>query len=241
MNIPILMYHKIQEPQPGNDLAVSRAAFARQMAYLHKQGYRPIALSTLAAAGQDPSGLPKRPVVITFDDAYQSVYSEARPILQEQGFTATVFVVAEALGQHNFWDVGKDVAQETCMPGNELMALADQGWEIGSHGATHANLAEVTEETLITETEGSRRMLEQELKTKVEVFCYPFGAWNEKARIAVQTAGYQAACAISPGTESVTADIFALRRVYVKPSDTPADFKRKISSWYLWYRARRKR
>jgi hypothetical protein len=46
---------------------------------------------------------------------------------------------------------------------------------------------------------------------------------------------------MSPGTASVTADLLALRRVYVKPTDTLGDFSRKISGWYLTYRAWKRR
>jgi peptidoglycan/xylan/chitin deacetylase (PgdA/CDA1 family) len=221
----------------ANDLVVTPSEFTKQMEYLHQQGYQTISLSTLAQ-GQS---LPKRPIIITFDDAYDSVLLDAKPILDQYQYTGTVFAVAEAIGRHNFWDDDKEIDRANCLSSNELMQLSDQGWEIGSHGATHDNLTQVDTDTLKTEIEGSRKMLEQTLKTNVDVFCYPYGAWNQAARAAVQAAGYQAACAISPGTESVTSDLFALRRVYVKGSDSLAAFKRKISSWYLWYRARRKR
>jgi len=115
--------------------------------------------------------------------------------------------------------------------------LQGLGWEIGSHSLSHANLAGLGAEALRRETEASRHELEEKLQTPVKVFAYPFGSWDAAARAAVAQAGYAAACAISPGTRSVTADMLALRRVYVKPTDTLGDFSRKISGWYLAYRA----
>jgi len=241
MNLPILMYHKIQSAPVGDNLSVPAAVFQQQVAYLKAQGYQTVALTELSKAVRTRASLPKYPVVITFADAYQCVYTAARPILEEFGFTATVFVVSGAVGGHNFWDDGKRIPRESCMLKNELIALSKQGWEIGSHGAMHANLTKVSDEVLAAETKGSRAVLERELDLSIRVFAYPFGAEDRRVRTAVQSAGYQAACAISPGTRSVTANILALRRIYIKPTDSLSDFKRKISKWYLLYRAWRKR
>ncbi|MBN1596632.1 polysaccharide deacetylase family protein [candidate division FCPU426 bacterium] len=241
MNVPILMYHKIQLDPASSDLAVSPDAFRAQVACLKAEGYHTVSLRLLSDAVLHSRPLPKRPVVITFDDAYQDVYTIARPVLAAAGYTATVFVVSSALGRHNFWDDDKGLPRETCLGRREVKALAEQGWEIGSHSATHACLPKAEDRQLQAEVAGSRRALQEALALEIPCFAYPYGAWDERSKAAAQAAGYYAACAIAPGTASVTADLFALRRVYVKPGDSLADFKRKKSFWYLRYRAWRKR
>ncbi len=242
MNLPILMYHRIQpETDKRSDLAVTVKAFQSQMALLKKQGYQTITLTGLARSCRDKTRLPAHPLIITFDDAYASVFEWARPCLEAVGFIATVFVVSRSVGQYNFWDDGQNLPRLVCLGISELRKLADAGWEIGSHGAEHLNMANLSHEQLRQETADSKLELEKKLEQPVEVFAYPFGSWNEPARQAVQSAGYCAACAISPGTSSVTADLLALRRVYVKPTDSLWDFRRKISPWYLSYRAWKKR
>ncbi|MCD4812156.1 polysaccharide deacetylase family protein [bacterium] len=241
MNLPILMYHKIQPPEPNSDLAVSVEAFQDQMACLKRRGFETVSLEQLSRACRDGAALPKRPVVITFDDAYQSVFDYARPVLEAQGFTATVFVVARAIGKDNVWDKGTEVKRDACMDADALKHLAAVGWEIGSHGLNHSNLTRVSDKEISEELVESRSFLGTLFNRPVTVFCYPFGACDQRVRDAAATAGYTTACAISPGTASVTADLMALRRVYVKPSDAISDFKRKISMWYLVYRAWRKR
>ncbi|MCK5219632.1 polysaccharide deacetylase family protein, partial [bacterium] len=216
-------------------------AFQAQMAWLKKQGYQTITLARLSGSCRDKTLLPARPLIITFDDAYVSVFEWARPILAAVGFTATVFVVSRAVGRYNFWDDGQNLPRLTCLGISELRNLADAGWEIGSHGTEHLNMTDLSGEQLRRETADSKQELEKKLEQPVEVFAYPFGSWNEPARLAVQSAGYGAACAISPGTSSVTADLLALRRVYVKPTDSLWDFRRKVSPWYLSYRAWKKR
>lgn len=242
MNLPILMYHKVlPKADPGNDLAVSADAFGRQMEWLKLRGFQTLTLAELArrvAAGEPVAG---RRVVVTFDDAYAGVAEHAGPRLKSLGFGATVFAVSRCLGKTNEWDAGRNLSQTPCLDANGLRALRAAGWEIGSHGATHANLTGLSPERLAEEVEASRKELEQQVGAPVNTFSYPYGSWDAHAREAVRRAGYVCACAISPKTASVTADLWALRRVYVKPTDSPADFRRKLSGWYLRFRAWRKR
>ncbi len=242
MNLPILMYHKLQDrPDPGSDLAVTPEAFQGQLAHLQRAGYRSVSLSALVRALAGGARVPDRAVVITFDDAYSSVLEMAKPLLDQAGFLATVFAVSRAVGKYNTWDEAKGAARIPCLDREGLRALARAGWEIGSHGATHADLTKLGARELREELEGSKCELEKAAGGPVTTLSYPFGAWNDRVRAAAAQAGYEAACAISPGTASVTADLLALRRVYVKPSDSLADFRRKISGWYLAYRGWMKR
>ena len=242
MNLPILMYHRIHpQTDPGSDLTVTTKAFSAQLDWLRRRGYQTVTLEHLARAVRGEARLPRRSVVITFDDALASLLEFAQPLLERAGYTATVFAVAQALGRHNFWDDGKGLRREACLGPADLSALLGCGWEVGSHGLSHANLAGLSPEKLRHETEDSRSLLEEKLQTPVKVFAYPYGSWDAPARSAVLRAGYAAACAISPGTSSVTADLLALRRVYVKPLDSLGDFSRKISGWYLTYRAFKRR
>ncbi len=242
MNIPILMYHHLQaEGSVHSDLVVSIKAFERQMAWLKRKGYNTVSMERLAAFLQEKDELPSRPVVITFDDGYQSVADLAKPVLDQHGFTATVFLVPHALGKHNLWDQHQSVPILPCMDRRSCQHLVDDGWELGSHGLTHQSLPEMEPIALKDEVKGSKITLEQLFDCAIKSFCYPYGAWDKNARAEVKKAGYETACAISPGTASVTEDPWALRRIYVKGSDQLMDFKRKVSPWYLKYRAWRKR
>lgn len=234
------MYHKIQGSDES-DLNVLPQAFAQQMKCLKAKGYESITLEKLVQAIQGKADLPKRPIVITFDDAYQSVSVNAKPVLDQLDFTATVFVVPQAVGKYNIWDEHKSLPVVPCMSLEELQTLVSDGWEIGSHGLTHRNLTECDKDCMEQEVGGGKLALEKMFGKRIHSFCYPFGAWNAEAAQTVKAAGFLSACAISPGTASVTANNFAFRRIYVKYSDSLGDFKRKISGWYLRYRAWRKR
>lgn len=242
MNLPILTYHHIQTESPVlSNLSVSLRSFKRQISWLTQKGYETISLERLGGFIQGQDTLPKKPVIITFDDGYQSVWDHAKPVLDQANFTATVFLVSQAIGKRNIWDLQKSVPILPCMDRAICQRLLDDGWEIGSHGLNHYALPELSLEPLNEELTGSKISLEQLFNRQVTAFCYPHGAWNKRIQAHVKRAGYQVACAGSPKSASVTDDQWALRRVKVKGSDKIGDFKRKVSNWYLTYRAWRKR
>ena len=242
MNLPILMYHHIETESPVlSRFAVSLRSFERQISWLTQKGYETISLERLGRAVQGQESLPEKPVIITFDDGNQSVGEHAKPVLDQSGFTATVFLVSQAIGKGNIWDLQKSIPILPCMDEPTCRRLLADGWEIGSHGLNHLRLPELTPEALNEELSGSKIFLEQLFDRKISAFCYPHGAWNKRVQENVKRAGYQVACATSSKSASVTDDLWALRRVKVKGSDKLHDFKRKVSNWYLTYRGWRKR
>jgi peptidoglycan/xylan/chitin deacetylase (PgdA/CDA1 family) len=98
----ILGYHRVSDDPDPYGLAVSPERFAEQLGVLGRRG-RPLALGELPrllAAGQ----VPKRSVVLTFDDGYADVLHVAKPLLAQFGIPASVFVVSGALGRELWWD-----------------------------------------------------------------------------------------------------------------------------------------
>ena len=242
MNLPILMYHHIQtDSLVLSRFAVSLRSFQRQIGWLTQKGYETISLEQLGSVIQGQETLPRKPVIITFDDGYQSVWDHAKPILDQSGFTATVFLVSQAIGKRNIWDLPKSNPILPCMDEATCRRLLDDGWQIGSHGLNHLRLSDLAPKALNEEIAGSKKVLEQLFDCEITTFCYPHGAWNKRVQEIVKRAGYQMACATSSKSASVTDDPWALRRVKVKGSDTLWDFRRKVSNWYLAYRGWRKR
>jgi peptidoglycan/xylan/chitin deacetylase (PgdA/CDA1 family) len=98
----ILGYHRVSDGPDPYGLAVSPERFAEQLGVLGRMG-RPLPLGELPgllATGQ----VPKRSVVLTFDDGYADVLHFAKPLLAQFGIPASVFVVSGALGREFWWD-----------------------------------------------------------------------------------------------------------------------------------------
>lgn len=96
-NVPVLMYHHIDE-EGNDDVNISSALFEAQMAALAEEGYTAVFPDDLAAYVYEGKALPDKPVVITFDDGYLSNYEYAWPILEKYGMKATIFVIGSTIG-----------------------------------------------------------------------------------------------------------------------------------------------
>ncbi len=99
--VAILTYHSIDKS--GSVVSVSPEKFRKQMLYLSESSFNVVSLSEILAAFHERRLLPAKTVVITFDDGYRNVYTEAFPVLDSYGFTATVFLITNYCGKHNDW------------------------------------------------------------------------------------------------------------------------------------------
>ncbi|MET8628415.1 polysaccharide deacetylase family protein [Kitasatospora sp. NPDC004669] len=209
----ILMYHSVAvEEEDPYQLTVSPERFAEQIAWLHRRGRRGVSVRELMRARA--RGRDDKLVGLTFDDGYADFARHAVPILQAYGFTATTYVVADLLGQDNGWDT--EGPRKQLLTVEEVTGLAAAGWEIGSHGLGHQALPGLPADALASQTRESRRLLEEVVDGPVTGFCYPYGAVDLPATLAVRDAGYDYACAIA---HSPLTGPFALPRCYVGVRD----------------------
>src|SRR5699024_8650035 len=92
------MYHHIDEY--GDDsVTISESLFEEQLEYLYENGYNTVSLDQLVGFVENGTPLPERPVMITFDDGYESNYTIAFELLRKYGFCASIFVVASEVGE----------------------------------------------------------------------------------------------------------------------------------------------
>jgi peptidoglycan/xylan/chitin deacetylase (PgdA/CDA1 family) len=162
-----------------------------------------------------------RPFVVTFDDGYENFATSALPILEEHGFTSTVFVVSDLVGQDNEWDASQGDVRERLMNRQQILDAVGRGTEIGSHTMTHVDLAAVSESEAERQIFGSKDQLQQLLGKEVRSFCYPYGRKTQKTEELVRQAGYRCACSTIGGVNSSETNRFSLRRVNVRKDTTP--------------------
>jgi peptidoglycan/xylan/chitin deacetylase (PgdA/CDA1 family) len=206
--VPILYYHYVRiNPNPrdlvGFGLSTPPAAFRAQMQYLQDHAFHVISLHQAVVAIQNHSGLPSRPVVLTFDDGYADFFSAAIPILQTHGFTATSFVVTGRMGWGGY------------MTPNQIVAADGMGFTIGAHTVDHVALAAQPATRASWEIRQSKQTLEGLLGHPVRDFAYPYGSFNSYDLAQVKSLGFETAVSTLPGAWHAAAQLYELSRVRV--------------------------
>lgn len=234
MNIPILMYHQIDEPPPRGTqlrgLIVSPGSFARQMALLRFMGYRGLSMRELEPyLNGEKQG---KVVGITFDDGYQNNLENALPILKRNGFNATCYGVSSMLGGTNSWDRNTGIAEKPLMTIDNWRAWLDAGMEVGSHTRTHSDLSKLQADEAREEITTSKLELEQALSCEVRHFCYPYGRFNQSHQVMVQQAGYATATTTQRGRVHSNATPYSLHRIFVARATHLGLFAAKVMTSY---------
>ncbi len=185
MKYPVLAYHKISYQWEISFTMMYPAQFEKQMRYLAKKGYVGCSLKEYLADPKDNY------FVLTFDDAYESVFTYALPVLKELGFHASVFVLSKYIGELNTWDFSPGNILSRHMNAVQLRELHQIGWEIASHGENHRVMVGMNPDTVSNELSHSKEIIESIIGDKIETFCFPFGVYNPDVVAAAKTAGYE--------------------------------------------------
>lgn len=233
--VPVLCYHFLRENTGTlqfirilgslflnlpllSDLEVwtqTRDTFDHQMAYLKREGYETIGMRELVAWRHGLGDLPRKPVVITFDDADRSVYEIAYPILRKYGFTATLFVPTANVG--TTWDSVKG------MDWDEIRELRQSGvFTIESHShefhyivdtddgrmpayiAASRGLYELDDNedwraSVYRDLRRSRVRIRKELGYDSRYFAWPYGFGTSELDSIAVAAGFHAVCTLRRG------------------------------------------
>ena len=176
-------------------------------------GFTGVTVRDIAAWQRGHGTLPPRPIAITFDDAYESVVSEAIPQLDAYKWPCTVYVVTSCIGGTNAWDLAAPRA--TLLDAPALRTLSAHGHEIGSHSRLHRRIRGLSAEDASSELAGSRIELEAYVEAEVNSFAFPYGSHDQRALDAVRAAGYSAACTLKRWANSRHGNALRLGRMSV--------------------------
>lgn len=185
-NIPILTYHKISDAKEFGLTTISPLNFDKQLNILKDLEYNPITFRDLYQGG----GQPIKPIIITFDDGYESVYNNALPILDKYGFKSVVYLITDFIGKYNTWEAVSFQQKYKHLSLPQLKDLQKKGFEIASHGKSHRYLPSLKDEEVRDEVENSKKFLEDLTGERTLSFCYPYGKSSKRILELVKKAGY---------------------------------------------------
>lgn len=211
---PILMYHVINPPPAGAPfpgLYVSASEFAAQMQALAAAGYHAVTLDQLWAYWRHGARLPAgKPVVVSFDNGYQSQYANALPVLKRMGW----------VGDENLQLSGLPPSQGG-LSRAQVRGLVADGWELDTQGYSHAELTALDPAQLAYQVATARRTVQQRYGVPVNWFCYPSGDYDPVVVAEVRAAGYTGSTTVVPGWAAPSSEPYRLPRLRVLGGTTP--------------------
>jgi peptidoglycan/xylan/chitin deacetylase (PgdA/CDA1 family) len=195
---PVLCYHRVGGPREVGVTRVARKVFARQMVALAKAGWRTLTLDDFARAAS-PYLFPvarltsdNRYFLLTFDDGYANLADTAYPVLADLGFTAATFLITDYVGRDNSWDVRYTRRRLPQLDWRTIERWRIQGFDFGSHGATHRRLTWLRSAVVTDELLRSRQVLIQRLGTGAgRAIAYPFAAVSDRVMELTRQAGFE--------------------------------------------------
>ncbi len=210
----VLCYHRFTAhpekfTEPLSEYLMPAAEFQWQMQYLKDHGITPISMEQLKAYWFDGKPLPAKPVLLTFDDGFRSIYEVAYPTLQKFKFPGVLFIYT------NFIHNGGNSLRYT-----DIREMQKNGLALESHTKSHLNLGLVDEKTppkefremLAVELSFPIKYMKEKFNYSATTLAYSYGVYNEKVLKATKTQGYQLAFTVNPGPNDRTVPPLKLKR-----------------------------
>jgi peptidoglycan/xylan/chitin deacetylase (PgdA/CDA1 family) len=218
------MYHVINPPPPTAPypgLYVPGGEFAAQMQALKAAGWHAVTLDQVEAYWTRgvPLG-PGKPMVLTFDNGYQSQYTNALPVLKRLGWVGNENIQLDFIG----------LTSQGGLSDAQVRGMIAAGWELDTQGMTHYDLISASPSRLHHEVFTARQELRQRYGVPVNWFAYPSGHYNASVITALKGAGFIGSMTVNPGWARPSQDPFRLPRVRVNGGTSPSALLQEISS-----------
>ena len=211
--VAVLGYHNFSKTAPVTQMLMRTAEFRGQMEYLHRAGITVISMQEFLEWRLGTRTLPARCVLITLDDGWKSVYTDAYPILKEYGYPFTLFLYTNYLHGR-----GDSLSQA------QVREMQANGATIGSHSVNHLyprSWKKVEKEgaeayaALVDAELGESQKKLSELFGPVNTYCYP-GGYNTPGMLERMPGyGYVAAFTVIPGKVTSSTDALLIPRYMI--------------------------
>jgi len=194
ISVPILTYHNFNPTIPGS-MSITPEKFESQLKWLKENGYTVIPLKNLVSYLQGKNiSLPVKPVVITDDDGWESVYTYMLPIAHKYQIPITLFIYPATIsnGPHAMtWDQLKEL-QKTGL------------FDIQGHTYWHPNFKQEKRHLSLNEYQklvhvqlfNSKNILEKKLGIQITLLAWPYGIYDDYLEQEAERAGYVMAFSI---------------------------------------------
>jgi peptidoglycan/xylan/chitin deacetylase (PgdA/CDA1 family) len=232
----VLLFHRVTDVIPEDGLTVGTRRF-RAICAMLARSFRVVPLAEVFDALRSTDPFPRRTVAITFDDCYRDNLAAAG-VLAEHGLPATFFLPTGYVGTDRVFDWDRGLPRMPNLNWADVRAMAEMGFEFGSHTVHHANLGAVSREQAWAELHDSRVELEDKLGKRVRWFAYPFGGIHHLRTEwlpLVEEAGYEGALSACLGFVCRGADPLLLPREPVPEFRSILNLELHLTGCLHWF------
>ena len=214
VRVSVLGYHEFSENQEPTAMRIPTGTFRKQMEAIADLGIPVIDMETFLKWKRGEEELPPRSILITIDDGWKSVYTDAFPVLKEHGFPFTLYLYK------NYVDGGG-----RALTSEMIREMQKHGATIGSHSVSHPRPSMVKAEaakdeasfnTYLTKELGeSKTFLEDLFGQEVTTYAYPGGYYDPAMFPIADELGYQCLFTVQPGKVRLSSDNRTLPRYII--------------------------
>jgi len=214
VRVTVLGYHDFSKTKKATQMLLSTAKFRKQMQAIRELGLKVITMEDFLAWKRGEKTIADKSVLITIDDGWKSVYTDAFPVLKEFGYPFTLFLYT------NYVDGGG-----SALTSEMIKEMQKHGCSVGSHSVSHPYPAAVKAERakgsdtyaayLKKEFGESRKILKQKFGTAVTTYAYPGGFFTGEMLPIANEAGYECLFTVLPGKVTRATSSFTLPRYII--------------------------
>ena len=193
-----LMYHRFNENKyPSTN--VRNEIFIEQLELINKAKIEFITFKKFEKI--ITTSMNKNYILLTIDDAFESFYLNAWPILKSEKIPFILFVNTREIGKNGYmnWDQIKEIDKSNLVT-------------IGNHSHSHEYLIDWENEKIINDLKTSINIFKNQLKYSPKVFSYPFGEYSKNLKKIVSDLNFKYAFGQHSGVIDKTKDLLELPR-----------------------------
>lgn len=230
--IPIIAIHGVT-PEPVGRWEISTESFEHILSLLKSNGYTTVTFMDVLDYLDNDVPLPEKPVIISSDDGYKSLYTYAFPLLKKYEYNMSVFLSTGYIGENEadrredeFNRANKTLAVREMLIWPEIKEMAGYGIEFQSHGVTHKNFINMGDEESFSELVESKEVIEKNIGKPVLFISWPFSGYTENDLKLALEAGYRGAAIYGGGIEDIRSmDLLKIKRIPIESNIKKESFK----------------
>ena len=194
-----LVYHHFDTTTPAST-SIAPTLFEKHLTYLSNNNFSVLSVSELLALLDSTESLPDKCVILTTDDAYVSIYTNAYPLLKKYNMPMSVFVATDVI----------DKKYSAYMSYDQMRNMKDI-ITFYNHSKDHSYLHALQTPAIMANINHAQQRLENELGTAQKILAYPYGEYSIEVMQTIKDMGYTAFGQHS-GVINKKSNIYALPR-----------------------------